>query len=453
MLARKMAALLLKTTATVPQDALTTASLATAAALLVQEQLVSFPTETVYGLGASALSASATEAIYHAKGRPSDNPLIVHISSLAMLHSLLPGGAAAVPPIYHPLITQFWPGPLSLIFPLSPDQHLPAPERTLAPAVTAGLPSVAIRMPQHPLALALIQLSNLPLAAPSANLSSRPSPTTAEHVQFDLGEGRGVAAILDGGECTVGVESTVVDFVQGKEGEEGSLRVLRVGGVSAEEIEACVVRAGFLTSRGEDGRSRIQVYQRDFKSSELEAKPTTPGMKYKHYAPTNSRVVLVRPVAAPSSSTSSANHLPPSLLDLITPFLLPSPPAPVPHRVGLMFTSETLATLFPSWTPTDSGSPLPSPSPSTLSLLPYPLGSASRPSEAAQRLFAGLRHFDQLPTGDGEEARGSEGVGVDLILVECLEEEDGGVGVAVMERARKAAGGSRELEFLRGPVG
>lgn len=189
---------------------LRSSSLSTAAALLGESSLVAFPTETVYGLGASALSAEAVANIYKAKGRPSDNPLITHISSREMLLDLLPGRESSVPSIYEPLMKRFWPGALTLIFPLEGDE--PA-GRPVASSVTAGLPSLAIRMPSHPLALDLIRQSNLPLAAPSANLSSRPSPTTAEHVRHDLGIGRGVAAILDGGDCEVGLESTVVDFV------------------------------------------------------------------------------------------------------------------------------------------------------------------------------------------------------------------------------------------------
>lgn len=435
----KMDAIVLKTTSAVPHDAMTAASVAHAAALLQADELVALPTETVYGLGASALSAAATAKIYLAKGRPSDNPLIVHVSSLAMLHSLLPGGAASVPAAYEPLLSRFWPGPLSLLFPLS-SPALPPPARTLAPAVTAGLPSVAIRMPAHPLALALIAAADLPIAAPSANLSSRPSPTTAQHVQFDLGSARGVAAILDGGECVVGVESTVVDF------KDGEVRVLRVGGVSAGEIGQCLSEAGF--------GGAVPVWRKDFESGELDSRPTTPGMKYRHYAPTNASVVLVRPEER--SDDVAASNLPQSLLDLIDQLLPPEKAPDTTRRIGLMLTASTLERLFPTDSPDYFSRPLslpPSASPTPTSnasdsspppiLLSHTLGST--PAEAAQRLFAGLRHFDELPPENDLAGKS----GVDLILVECVPED--GVGGAVMERARKAAAGGDEVRFVLPP--
>lgn len=418
-----------------PPDSTTRASLSTAASILQSGGLVAFPTETVYGLGASALSESAVRSIYTAKGRPSDNPLIVHVSSRSMLHDLIPGGAAGVPAMYEPLLTKFWPGPLSLIFPFLANSTLSPPKRQVAASVTAGQPSLAIRMPAHPLALALISEADLPLAAPSANLSSRPSPTTAEHVRQDLGTGRGVGAILDGGECAVGVESTVVDFVPSlEEGGLGELRVLRAGGVSAEDLEACLRDAGFGAVEADGTTGRIRVYARDFRSTTLEEAPTTPGMKYKHYSPTNARVVLVR---------RSIGAALPTLRDLVR---ITADSSSSPRRVGLMFTDETLALCGPC-----SATPL-TPQCSQLSLshvslldtsfLSYPLGSTLRPLEAAQRLFAGLRYFDSLETEEGGK------VGVDLIMVECVEES--GLGLAVMERARKAAGGSGELEMRVG---
>lgn len=224
-------ALLLPTS---PPSALAS-SLETASALLHASLPVAFPTETVYGLGASALSATAVRRIFEAKGRPSDNPLIVHVSSREMLEGLLPtrkrDGKADVPRMFEALMDRFWPGPLSLVFPLShlsegkgkgKAEKYDAPRLVVAEAVTAGQPSLCIRMPSHPLALKLIAESNLPLAGPSANLSSRPSPTSAAHVMHDLGEGRGLGAVLDGGECEVGVESTVVDWVPplAREGEK-----------------------------------------------------------------------------------------------------------------------------------------------------------------------------------------------------------------------------------------
>ncbi|GAA5951198.1 hypothetical protein JCM21900_004372 [Sporobolomyces salmonicolor] len=480
-------------------------SLSTASSLLHAHLPVAFPTETVYGLGASALSSIAVKRIFEAKGRPSDNPLIVHVGGREMLESLLPrlpeaeegadkkGKGRAVGPInpmYEALMQRFWPGPLSLVFSLSTTPSsssdaspLVPPRLTVAPEVTASLPSLCVRMPSHPLALSLIRHSNLPLAAPSANLSSRPSPTSAQHVMADLGEGRGVGAVLEGGECDVGVESTVVDYVPPAEGEsgEGRLRVLRAGGVSAEAIESCLRDAGFGASTS-DGGGSIQVYSRDFKSTELEAKPTTPGMKYKHYAPGNSKVVLVRP-----NGKKGENEVMPSLQDLVQlAALTQGGEDGGTFRVGLMLTTETLASVGstprpspPATAASDSAAPatpceritLPPPPPSLFAQLAageesnlpplsaievyaYPLGERSKPEQAAKRLFGGLRWLDALPRAGevavgeekpGEKQKGKEGV--DLILVEAVPEE--GVGLAVMERARKAAGGGTggEMEF------
>ncbi|GAA5987930.1 hypothetical protein JCM11641_004585 [Rhodosporidiobolus odoratus] len=515
-------------------------SLETASSLLQSQLPVAFPTETVYGVGASALSSTAVKRIFAAKGRPSDNPLIVHVGGREMLEGLLPtrttdeGDKTEIPKMYEALMKKFWPGALSLVFPLphledkkgkgkavdsSPFAFTPslttsfpppaasteqvqytAPRLAVAPEVTASQPSLCIRMPSHPLALRLIQHSNLPLAAPSANLSSRPSPTTAAHVMHDLGEGRGVGAVLDGGECEVGVESTVVDWVAPANGDEGegALRILRAGGVTAEEIEDCLREAGFSTSSsstttgGKDDKRLVQVYARDFRSTSLESTPTTPGMKYKHYAPSHAKVVLVRPISAEDAGPLGPL---PSLQDLMQLTALTHTRVTVGtdgetkeerFRVGLMLREETLKDLGatalsstcscanpqdeqPERTPSAySTVSLPPPPPSlfatlslgessnlpslsTLTILSYPLGSRTRPIEAAQRLFSGLRLFDELPLDvDGEAAeRGdADRTGVDLILVEAVEEE--GVGLAVMERARKAAGGIEkggEMEF------
>jgi L-threonylcarbamoyladenylate synthase len=159
--------------------------------------VVAFPTETVYGLGANALDSRAVKRIFWAKGRPQDNPLIVHVATLSMLRSLI----SNLPPQALLLIQRFWPGPLTLVLPKS---------EVVPPEVTAGLDTVAVRMPAHPVALALIKAARLPVAAPSANLSGRPSPTTGHHVLRDL---RGkIDAVVDGGPAVVGVESTVLDL-------------------------------------------------------------------------------------------------------------------------------------------------------------------------------------------------------------------------------------------------
>ncbi|KAK3904619.1 translation factor [Staphylotrichum tortipilum] len=228
---------------------------------------VAFPTETVYGLGADATRSPAVRGIYAAKGRPSDNPLIVHVSDLTMLRGLLspspsPEGVDPIPAIYHPLISRFWPGPLTILLPL------PSPS-PLAAEVTSTLPTFGARLPASALARTLISLTGAPLAAPSANASTRPSPTAAQHVCDDL-QGR-IELVLDGGACAVGVESTVVD------GLCSPPVVLRPGGVGVEEIRGCA------------GWEGVQRAYKD--GSEGEEKPRAPGMKYKHYSP-RARVVL-----------------------------------------------------------------------------------------------------------------------------------------------------------------
>ncbi len=209
--------------------------------------LVAFPTETVYGLGANALDEEAVKAIYAAKGRPSDNPLIVHVSDIKMLEPLV----REVQPYVLQLMNQFWPGPITFVLPKS-DR---VPMKT-----TGGLDTVAVRMPVHPVALQLIKACRMPIAAPSANLSGKPSPTCAEHVVRDM-EGR-IGAIVMGGETAVGLESTVLDVT-------GEVPViLRPGAITKEMI------AGITGACLEDAAL-----------SSDQVKPKAPGMKYKHYAP------------------------------------------------------------------------------------------------------------------------------------------------------------------------
>ncbi|KAF4627322.1 hypothetical protein G7Y89_g10832 [Cudoniella acicularis] len=245
---------------------------------------VGFPTETVYGLGADATRSDAVKGIYKAKGRPSDNPLIIHVCDLTMLRSLLAPVAEAngdtnapadpIPEIYKPLIQRFWPGPLTILLPN------PTPSK-LAPEVTAGLPSFGARMTDSPLALSLIKLAGFPIAAPSANASTKPSPTTAQHVLHDL-NGR-IELILDGGACHVGVESTVVD------GTCDPPVVLRPGGLSIDEIRQC------------PGWEKVTRGYKD--SSEIgAAAPRAPGMKYKHYSP-KAKVVLFEAASARNTGT------------------------------------------------------------------------------------------------------------------------------------------------------
>lgn len=223
------------------------AAIAEAGEALAHGRLVAFPTETVYGLGGDATSDNAVAAIFEAKGRPSFNPLIAHVASITQAETLVEMNGTA-----HRLAARFWPGPLTLVLKRRTD----CPVSLLA---SAGLDSVAVRMPDHPVALALIEAAGRPLAAPSANRSGRISPTRAEHVADCLG-GR-VHIILDGGPCRVGVESTVLDLT------EEPPTLLRPGGIGPEELEA------FL---GRPIRRAIQCPDA----------PRSPGQLESHYAPT-----------------------------------------------------------------------------------------------------------------------------------------------------------------------
>lgn len=224
------------------------------AALVIKEGgLVAFPTETVYGLGADAFNPAAIEKIFLAKGRPRDNPLIVHIADLSTLKKL----ARSFPRQARALTEKFWPGPLTLVL----------KKRAQVPLeVSAGLPTVAIRMPANPIARSLIRAAGTPLVAPSANLSGRPSPTRARHVREDLGGL--IDLIIDGGSTPIGMESTVVDFTGRYP------KILRPGAVTAAQIEAII---GPLIPAGE---------------MEDTFKPKSPGMKYRHYAP-RARMILM----------------------------------------------------------------------------------------------------------------------------------------------------------------
>ncbi len=233
-------------------------SLTEAGALIRAGELVAFPTETVYGLGANALDEAAVRRIFEAKGRPGDNPLIAHISAVRQLDALIDADPS---PAARALMDACWPGPMTLVFPRS---------KIVPDAVTAGLDTVAVRLPAHPAARALIDAAQRPVAAPSANRSGRPSPTTAAHVLEDM-DGR-VPLILDGGPCRVGLESTVIDMT-------GDIpRILRPGGVTPERIEAIC------------GGVRVDdAVMRPLREGE---RPRSPGMKYRHYAPSGALTVV-----------------------------------------------------------------------------------------------------------------------------------------------------------------
>ena len=217
--------------------------------------LVAFPTETVYGLGANGLDGEAVRRIFEAKGRPADNPLILHVAKKSDVKDLW----LRVPEEARILMDAFWPGPLTLVF----NRSSKVPDE-----VTAGLPTVAVRMPAHKTALALIRAADVPIAAPSANLSGRPSPTTAAHVKADL-DGK-IDVIIDGGPCSVGLESTVLSLI-------GTPTILRPGGITREMLEAVV------------GPVKVaRAVLEPLSEGEVAA---SPGMKYKHYAP-NAQVLI-----------------------------------------------------------------------------------------------------------------------------------------------------------------
>ncbi len=238
------------------EDLSTCPQIKEAATWLKKNELVAFPTETVYGLGANALCDEAVEKIYRAKGRPGDNPLIIHIARKEDVKRYV----AEIPEVARRLMDAFWPGPLTIIFKKKPG--------VLSEKATAGLETVGIRMPDHPIALAIIEASGLPIAAPSANVSGKPSPTRFEHVYQDL-NGK-IAGIIDGGPTGVGVESTVIDCT-------GSVPIIfRPGGVTKEALER--VAGPVEIDPGVIGQQE---------------KPKSPGMKYKHYAP-NAVMYLVQ---------------------------------------------------------------------------------------------------------------------------------------------------------------
>jgi len=367
-------------------------ALDTAAQHLTQLRPVAFPTETVYGLGALALNASAASQIFSTKGRPADNPLIVHVSSHDMLRSLL-SESFSVPKPYQVLMKRFWPGALTLLFPSDP--------RIVPSLITAGQSTVAIRMPSHPVARALIAIANAPIAAPSANSSGKPSPTTAEHVYRDLGDK--LPVILDGGACGVGLESTVVDGLT----EDNTLRVLRPGGVTVEDIEKA------LAEEAGDGETipRVLVHRRDFQDAELEESPTTPGMKYRHYSP-SVPVTLLMTLSPPPEEVSSTDAT-----SYLTSLRQTAAGAGSPTKIGLLLLSDSNLGKLPL-----SEDP-------HVHWLRYNLGPVGDPSTIARRLFDGLLTL--------------EAQGADIILIEEVREEN--EGLAIMNRVRKAAS---ELQWI-----
>lgn len=327
------------------------AILAEAAALLRQGQLVAFPTETVYGLGANGLNVQAVKSIYAAKGRPSDNPLILHIDAIDKIYTL----AASVPANALALAEHYWPGPLTVVVerrPLVPD------------AVTGGLDTVAIRLPSSLVARELIRLAGVPVAAPSANTSGRPSPTTAQAVLADL-DGK-IAAVIDAGACTIGVESTVVDCTTPVP------TLLRPGGVTYEMLVEVL--------------GEVEI---DPTLGGAQAIPKSPGMKYTHYAPIAPLfLVEAEPVAATALLKRELEQA-----------------LAAGKTVGAIISAELAGSLPPE-------------------VIAYDYGPRADTAAIAANLYTALRSFDNKA--------------VDVIYAEGI--ADKGLGLAVMNRFRKAAG-------------
>ncbi|MCY9579979.1 L-threonylcarbamoyladenylate synthase [Paenibacillus alvei] len=384
------------------------------AAILAAGGTVAFPTETVYGLGADARDTKAVECIFTAKGRPSDNPLIVHIADLSQLEELvLPYSDTAAR-----LMDQFWPGPLTIVLPVRPG--------AVSPRVTAGLDTVGVRMPGHDTALALIRASGCPVAAPSANRSGRPSPTRAEHVHEDL-DGR-IDAIVDGGATGVGVESTVVELIGSR------VHVLRPGGITTamlQEVASEVTidpavdpnggmikakvpqspasaqadeesrRTSLLNQNTSSAKARADLshdktlVSQDTAKHELQVNadqvnaPRSPGMKYTHYAPKGQLQIV--------QGTSEER-----VIDCIQRKLDEAKQRG--ETTGVLAFKEHAAQYRAD--------------------VVASIGSVHALEEAASLLYDALRHFDEA--------------GATYMLAEACSTE--GIGLAVMNRMMKAAG-------------
>jgi L-threonylcarbamoyladenylate synthase len=327
-----------------------------AAKLLQEGELVVFPTETVYGLGADALQISAVSNIFAAKERPFSDPLIVHIADFSSLEPLV----VDIPPAAKQLAHTFWPGPLTLVLPTS--QRVPK-------LVTAGMSTVAVRMPRHPVALALIRATGSPIAAPSANRFMHVSPTTAQHALADL-QGR-VPLIIDGGPCPVGVESTVLDLCS----EVPTL--LRPGGVSLEALRTVLPNVQYLQRRV---------------STQTEDEPQrAPGQMRIHYAPAVPAYLF----------EGQTEHMRVTMLAELQRRLVQG------ERVGVLIAEEDLPTFQ------GSGAAI------------YVLGSVTNPAQVAARLFAGLRTLEE----DGVQAilcRNFEEHGLGLAIRDRLLKATGG---------------------------
>ena len=369
-----------------------------AAKALREGQVVAFPTETVYGLGANAFDASSVEKIFEAKGRPSDNPLIVHIHDFSQVDEI----AKEVTPLAKKLMDAFMPGPITVI--VKKSDKIPT-------AVTAGLDTVGIRMPSDKVCNAFLKACDCPVAAPSANLSGSPSPTSATHVMNDM-KGR-IYAVIDGGESIVGLESTVVDAT----GE--SPVILRPGAVTKEMIDRAVLKETSYGGKVDDDNA-----------------PMSPGMKYRHYAP-KAEVTIIPltkkqleypTVSVPQEAEEGKDpirDLPDEqkqiLFDLASPYILKcreildsNPVA----RIGIYAGREAEEILVRLDDKVMASH-----------IWIYPYGDMTDATAASHGLFAGLRHLDLQ--------------GVDVILAAGFPEE--GIGKAYMNRLNKAACKSGEV--------
>lgn len=321
-----------------------------AAQILQSGGLVAFPTETVYGLGGIFNNETSLLNIFAVKGRPADNPLIVHIHHTDQLDQLV----SSISPSAAKLIRRFWPGPLTLIFPKKAE---------VSSIVTAGLDSVAVRMPSHPVARELLRLTGIPVAAPSANLSGKPSPTVVGHVIDDL-MGK-IDCIIDGGPCSAGVESTVLSLMG------ANPVILRPGTVTREDLEPVLGEPVFLADDGEVGR------------------PQAPGMKYRHYAP-EAPVTLFK--GQPEKIVREINR---RLSE-----------KPDNDKIVILSTTENITEYRNEWV--------------------LDMGPQGCPDIIAGRIYELLRFCDRLSPGS--------------IFIEGVTEQ--GIGAAVINRLRKAAGGN-----------
>lgn len=324
-----------------------------AADILRRGGIVAFPTETVYGLGADALNPEAVKRVFQAKGRPPDNPIIVHINSFDMLYQVAESNEDI-----ERILRILWPGPFTVIL----------RKKAIIPSITtAGLPHVAVRMPAHPVALGIIEELGRPIAAPSANKSGRPSPTAAEHVIEDLGDS--VDLVVDGGETFFGVESTIIDLT----GETPTL--LRPGPIDPEYLES-------ITGK----KILIPPFARGFEEAD---KAIAPGTKYRHYAP-EKQLLLVENI--------NNNCIERIAMDLINRGLKIC----VVGCRELSYIGETLGIEYIS------------------------MGSLNNKYEIARNLYKALRSVDKTQA--------------DLCIVLGIDEK--GIGLAIMNRLRKASGGN-----------